>query len=323
MFKILSLKNFCFVAGFMVTLAIVDQLFLFKDEIRPTSEVGAPAPKSKDSASLEVSNWLSIKGSADLEKAMRPGGTVTVTSLSTEGTSVMATEAGPPPSFETMSNMELARHFKEATGEDQATIIKVIKARDQRATAVAGEFFPEMVLANEHNAYIRVTRAIAGQAEAVPSELMRSEMAVTAEPTTFAVENTETTNRVGARLFGANFAFEPQETQWAYIPDGEEHTFTWKVTPKSEGNQQITVILENKLIFGDQEVTLPVRQFPKTITVTVDIWTWIGRVAAGADTAASTAKNIGIVIALMGSLLAALGIGGSGVALARWRKTRA
>lgn len=322
MFKILLEKRFFLIASIVVALAVAGQLFLFQDETAPPPEPGAHAPDNGGSAIRDKDNKPSFEV-ITVQNASRPARTETVVSLSGEGTSVMVTEAGPPPSFETMSNMELARHFKEASGEDQATIIKVMKARDQRATAVAGEFFPEMVLANEHNAYIRVARALAGQAEAVPSDVMRSEMAVTAEPTTFAVENTETTNRVGARLFGANFAFEPQETQWAYIPDGEEHTFTWKVTPKSEGNQQITVILENKLIFGDQEVTLPVRQFPKTITVTVDIWTWIGRVAAGADTAASTAKNIGIVIASLSGLLAALGIGGSGLAFARWRKTRA
>ena len=210
--------------------------------------------------------------------------------------------------------------FKANDGVLQSNdILNEIIRRQQSATTVVGELFPDMTYDTEHNALLTVARGTRAQAKVELSEMSRSMMADTMEPVVIEKTETKSSRRVGAELMGAGFEIEPKGIVWRTIPDGREDTFTWKVTPKREGDLQLFVILRNEIIVGDETVDLPVGHFPKSITVSVGFWTKFGRFFAGVDTAVGTAKNIGVAVA---ALFGFGGIGAFYAGISAWRKCR-
>lgn len=199
--------------------------------------------------------------------------------------------------------------FTSANSEQRAIIIDEIEKREQRVTNITAELFPNMEFDTEHNAFVTVSRGRTGDKSVSVSPRAAQTFKATLEPTIINVVDAATTDQVGAKLIGANFNIEPSKTQWRYIPDGGEDKFSWIVTPKKEGNLQITIVLRNKLSIGDTVLDLPVNEFPRTVTVSVDVWTNIGRTLAGAETAIATAQNVG---------LTAVGLFGFGSIGAAW-----
>lgn len=143
-------------------------------------------------------------------------------------------------------------------------------------------------------------------------------MQATLEPTPLD-EKTQTTSHVGVRLSGAGFKIDPAGTVWQTIPDGGSYTFEWLVTPTNEKASQLMVSVLNKVVLGDAEIVIEAQNFPQAITVTVDVWTRIGRFFTGVDAAIGTAKNIGIGVA---ALFGFGGIGALYAAIRTFRKRR-
>ena len=191
---------------------------------------------------------------------------------------------------------KLAALYKDAPGNIRKAILEEVESREQRVTSVTGEFFPDMEHNKEHNTFITVTRGLVGETSVERSQTAQQLQNETAEPETIDVPNTRTTPEVGIKLSGAGFTIEPEGFVWRTIPDGEEDTFEWTVRPDDENASQLLVSVRNKVVFGDQEISLKVDEFPKTITVTVDIWTRIGRfMAAVGDFAKSTQGLLGLL----------------------------
>ncbi|MBO6759292.1 MAG: hypothetical protein JJ902_23415 [Roseibium sp.] len=223
----------------------------------------------------------------------------------------------PAPPLEELSDSDLAKLYQNSTSGRRAEILNILRERNQRATTVSGEFFPDMEYKEEHNAFITIARSRAGDDVATLSESASEMSATTLEPDAFDPVETETTNKVGVQLTGANFKIEPPEIRWYTIPDGYEETVSWVVTPEKEGNLQLMVVLRNKLEVGDTELDLPVRRFPKTVTVSVDIWTQIGRAVSGVETAVDTAQKIGVAIA---AVMGFGSVGAAWAAIGAWRR---
>ncbi|MEJ8474477.1 hypothetical protein [Roseibium algae] len=280
------------------TIQLEDQLVLEPPAVEIENSISIP------NASTDDSSWSIARGPASIET----------------GDVGQAPGSPQPPTLTTLSTSQLAAKFATSGSAEQSEIIDLIKLRDQRVTRVSGEFFPDMAYEEEHNAFITVSRGRLGDSEAPASENTQLFTAGTMEPTAFEVKNTKTTNLIGAQLVGANFEFTPSEIQWRYVLDGGEDTFNWVVKPKKEGNLQLTVVLKNKLRIGDTELVLPVSQFPKNVTVSVDIWTKLGRLTTGAETAIDKAQKIGLGLA---ALFGFGSIGGAWAAIGAWRKRRA
>ncbi|MCV0424084.1 MAG: hypothetical protein K5905_01295 [Roseibium sp.] len=205
---------------------------------------------------------------------------------------------------------ELATLYRDAPSNIRKAILEEVESREQRVTSVTGEFFPDMQHNKEHNAFITVTRGLIGETSVAPSQTAEGLMRQTAEPETIDVPDTRTTPEVGIKLSGAGFTIEPEGFVWRTIPDGEEDTFEWTVRPDDENASQLLVSVRNKVVFGDQEISLKVDEFPKSITVTVDFWTRAGRVMSAIGEFAKSTQG----------LLSLLGVGSVGAILAWFRR---
>ncbi|MXN64546.1 hypothetical protein GR183_06485 [Stappia sp. GBMRC 2046] len=215
------------------------------------------------------------------------------------------------PKIEDMSREELAQRYRTADGNVRAAVTEELKRRDQRVTKVVGELFPNMQLNREYNVFVVVQRGRKHEtAETVPDPA-DTNAKQTIEPKAITV-TTSTWSEVGARLLGANFEIHSDDADergidWKTIPDGEKKTFTWVVKPEAEGTLQLTVDLLTRVDFDTETLILEVDKFPKTVTVTVDFWTYVGRFAVGVNTAAETTENVGKAIS---ALFGVTGIGG-------------
>jgi len=222
--------------------------------------------------------------------------------------------ASVPDALAQQSTSRLDDIYEHAESWLKAAIVDEIKLRQQRITHVTGEYFPDMNYEKEHNAHIYITRGHFGDVRPSASATAQEMAKQTAEPTGFEIENTATTNVIGAQLTGANFDIEPKDIIWRFIEDGGTDTFSWKITPRQEGLLQLTVILRNKITIAGRELDLPVSRFPRTVTVSVDVWTKIGRAVTGTETAIGHAQKIGMGLAALfgfgsiGAAWAAIGV---------------
>ncbi|SUB01574.1 Uncharacterised protein [Pannonibacter phragmitetus] len=214
-----------------------------------------------------------------------------------------------PQDLTRLSLTELGKRHAQADAAGRAAILEEVQRRELRVTEVSGEFFPDMVLDSPHDAFIYVSRGKKGDTVAATGPAAAMSIGATMEPVTLAPVQTETSSTIGVQLRGAGFDIEPKEMIWRQVPDGQEETFLWVVTPRKEGQLQLTIDLRQKLIFGGETIERPVRSFPKTIAVSADLFTRIGRAVGGVSVALDTANKIGVAIA---AFLGIAGIGGLG-----------
>lgn len=215
------------------------------------------------------------------------------------------------------STPELNDAYDQASDVGKSAIISELERRALRVTGVIAELQEKMQYDSDYNVRVVVSRGHNGELSAEFSEDTRGFIAETIEPIVLTETDIQTTMLVGVGLSGANLVIAPKQMIWEVIPDGTENTFSWTVTPKREGTLQMFIDVRNKISIGDKTVELQVRQFPKVITVSVDVWTRLGRIIAGTESAISTAQKFGIVLAAL------FGFGGIGTFYAgirAWRK---
>lgn len=270
--------------------------------VEPPPGGGGRAPASDASATIaEPMAGVSQNASGFFQQ--RPAYILSPHAIATSGNIVR------PENLTRLSLMELGKRHAQADAAGRAAILEEVQRRELRVTEISGEFFPDMVLDSPHNAFIYVSRGKKGDAVAATGPAAAMSISATMEPVTLVPVQTETSSTIGARLHGAGFDIEPKEMIWRQVPDGQEETFLWVVTPRKEGQLQLTIDLRQKLIFGGETIERPVRSFPKTIAVSADLFTRIGRAVGGVSVALDTANKIGVAIA---TLLGIAGIGGLG-----------
>jgi hypothetical protein len=98
---------------------------------------------------------------------------------------------------------------------------------------------------------------------------------------------------MAATLTGAGFKIEPNTSERQNIAESFPTEWTWNVTAKQEGEQQLQILLYAIILNGDKETRLQVESYAQQVTVSVHPKTW-GEQAEAISGGLTTVKSIAI-----------------------------
>jgi hypothetical protein len=107
---------------------------------------------------------------------------------------------------------------------------------------------------------------------------------------------------MAATLTGAGFKIEPNTSERQNIAESFPTEWTWNVTAKQEGEQQLQILLYAIILNGDKETRLQVESYAQQVTVSVRPKTW-GEQAEAISGELTTVKSIAISVGAIATAL--------------------